>query len=80
MLIKSPQNLVALNSIITSVLSQEYDPASVIFLHTRKIRFTFERETAWTRDGENGGIFLTVEAENCHKALSIIVPEDKNDR
>ncbi|NCB52808.1 MAG: YegS/Rv2252/BmrU family lipid kinase [Clostridia bacterium] len=80
MLIKSPQNLVDLNNIITSVLSQEYDPASVIFLHTRKIRFTFDRDTAWTRDGESGGIFRTVEAENCHQALRITVPEVKNDR
>ncbi|MGE4483654.1 MAG: diacylglycerol kinase family protein [Oscillospiraceae bacterium] len=80
MLIKNPQNLVALNSIITSILSQEYDPANVIFLHTKKIRFTFDTDTAWTRDGESGGLFRTVEAENCHQALRITVPEAKHDR
>lgn len=77
MLIRTPSSITALNAIATSVLSKDYDPAGVVFLHTKKVKFTFEKETAWTRDGESGGVFKEIEAENCCKAMRVIVPEGK---
>jgi diacylglycerol kinase (ATP) len=75
LLIQNPNSLAALNGIISCILRQEYDQEGIYFLHTKKIRFTFETETAWTRDGESGGFFHTVEAQNFHQALSIMIPE-----
>lgn len=71
-LIKNPRNIGEMNSIVTSVLSQNYDPEYVTFLHTKKIKFFFDRPVAWTRDGESGGMFTVAEAENCCQALQII--------
>ena len=73
LLIKNPQNIADMNGIITSILSHNYDPEYVLFLHTKKIQFTFDEEVAWTRDGENGGSYSEVTAENCHCALQVIL-------
>ena len=72
LLIRSPQDAADLNGIITSVLNKTYDPAHVVFLHSKKISFAFDRPVAWTRDGEAGGTYITAEAENIHRAVRII--------
>lgn len=73
LLIKSPKNLSALSTIINNVLKQSYDPDYVTFLHTKKIKFTFDEPVSWTRDGEDGGKFLTAHAENIRKAVKLII-------
>lgn len=73
LLIKNPQNITDMNGIITSILSHNYDPEYVLFLHTKRIHFTFDEEVAWTRDGESGGSYSEVTAENCHCALQVIL-------
>lgn len=73
LLIKNPQKIADMNRIITSILSHNYDPEYVLFLHTKKIKFTFDKSVAWTRDGESGGEYTEVMAENCHCALQVIV-------
>lgn len=72
-LIRNPQNLIDLNRIISNVMRQEYDPKYVVFLHTKKISFKFDELVAWTRDGENGGTYKQIEAENLHNAVTMIV-------
>lgn len=73
LLIKSPKNLSALSTIINNVLKQSYDPDHVTFLHTKRIKFTFDEPVSWTRDGEDGGKFLTAYAENIRKAVKLII-------
>lgn len=73
LLIKSPKNLSALSTIINNVLKQSYDPDYVTFLHTKRIKFTFDEPVSWTRDGEDGGKFLTAHAENIRKAVKLII-------
>jgi len=74
-LIRKPKNLSDLANIVTSVLNQDYSKNEVVFLHTKKIRFNFDKPVAFTRDGESGGSFTTVEAENFHAAMRLIVPK-----
>ena len=71
LLIKYPRNPADLGNIISNVLRRQYDPEYVSLLHTRRIRFTFDRPVAWTRDGEAGGIYQTAEAVNLHEAVTL---------
>ena len=72
LLIRSPQEAADLNNIITSILNKNYDPTHVIYLHSKKIAFTFDQPVAWTRDGEAGGEYTSVEAENISRAIRLI--------
>lgn len=75
-LIRKPAKIADLANIVTSVLNQDYSKNEVVFLHTKKIRFTFDKPVAFTRDGESGGSFTSVEAENFHAAMRLIVPKE----
>ncbi|SHI10675.1 lipid kinase, YegS/Rv2252/BmrU family [Sporobacter termitidis DSM 10068] len=72
-LVKNPVNTVELGTIISSILNQTYHSENVQLLHTRKIRFTFDEDVVWTRDGEFGGAHRELEIENRRHALRIIV-------
>lgn len=74
-LVRNPKNMVDFSDIIANILSQNYSNENVIFLHSKKVKFTFDEEVAWTRDGENGGMWQTAVAENNSKAVRIIVKE-----
>ena len=54
-LVKDPGDAVGLAEILDSVLSRRFDSDKLIILHTKKAKFTFEKEVPWTRDGEDGG-------------------------
>jgi len=73
LLIKYPKKITDLGSIINNVLRQSYDPEHVHFLHTKKIKFTFDKPVAWTRDGEDGGKYQTASAENIFNAINLII-------
>lgn len=72
-LVKNPTSLADFSGIFSGVVAQHYDNETFTFLHTKKIRFSFDREIPWTRDGEAGGTFSSVEAENIKHAINIIV-------
>ncbi|MBQ3405005.1 MAG: YegS/Rv2252/BmrU family lipid kinase [Oscillospiraceae bacterium] len=74
-LIKEPQNIVDMNTIIMGILRQNYDSEHIRFIHTKKIKFSFDCPVSWTIDGENGGSWEQVEAENLHRAVRLRVPE-----
>ena len=71
-LVKNPLNATELGNTIASILSHTYDSENVRLLHTSKIRFTFDEEVEWTRDGENGGKHRVLDIENKQHALRII--------
>ncbi len=73
MLIKNPQNITDLSTIVNGIRLRNYDADKVILLHTKNIKFTFDRPVSWTRDGESGGSYTEIAATNCHCALNIIV-------
>lgn len=73
MLVKTPLKLAEFNSIISDILTRNYKSDNVIFVHTKKVKFTFDNEVAWTLDGENGGLHREIEVYNHHEALKIIL-------
>jgi YegS/Rv2252/BmrU family lipid kinase len=72
-LVKNPVNAAELTSIISSILNQTYKNGNVLLLHTKQIKFGFDEEVEWTKDGENGGSHRELEISNCCHALRIIV-------
>ena len=72
MLVKDPESIEGFSEIVASVLSQRFDSDKLLVLHTKRAKFTFEKPTAWTRDGESGGEFTEVELCNHRAAVQLI--------
>ncbi|MBQ8264169.1 MAG: YegS/Rv2252/BmrU family lipid kinase [Oscillospiraceae bacterium] len=73
LLVKTPQSVKALSDIATGILSNNFDQQNVVFLKSREIRIMFEKPTAWTRDGEDGGVHQDVFIVNRHPGVEIFV-------
>ena len=71
-LVKDPGTIEGLNNIITSVLTRRFDSDKLIILHTKKAKFSFEKEVAWTRDGESGGLHKEISLCNYPHPVNII--------
>ena len=71
-LVRYPDTVDGLADISTALLTQSYDSKYVSFLHTKRAKFTFSKEVAWTRDGEDGGKHREVELTNFGHALNFI--------
>lgn len=72
MLIRSPETIDGLADIGAKLLSQRFDSKYISILHTKKARLKFDREVAWTRDGEDGGKLQEIELYNYPSALRFI--------
>lgn len=72
--VKNMTSLQDLNGIGTLMTKREFDPKYFHTFQTGKIRFDFPSPVKWTLDGEFGGALQTVEIENHHKAVEILVP------
>ena len=73
LLVKAPKSAAELQKAVFGILTQNYDGDEVVLLHTKKAGFTFSEPVAWTRDGEAGGEYREVTAENIHQAVKIIM-------
>ncbi len=71
-LVKDPGSIEGFSEIVTSVLSQRFDSDKLLILHTKKARFSFEKPIAWTRDGEAGGEYESIELSNYAAAIDFI--------
>lgn len=75
-LVKNPKNIIDLNYIFMGIFSRIYNPDYVKIFKTSKVKFTFEEEVRWTRDGEDGGAHREIVLENIMAPIRIIVPEE----
>lgn len=71
-LVKDPGSLESLGALAASVLSQRFDSDKLIIVHTKRARFTFENDVAWTRDGEDGGAYRDIELKNYAAPIDFI--------
>ncbi|MCX4267573.1 MAG: YegS/Rv2252/BmrU family lipid kinase [Lachnospiraceae bacterium] len=72
--VKMPENLIELQLLITSLLSEKLDEKYIYFGQVEKMHLESE-EMEWTLDGENGGIHKQVEIQAVQKVLNMIVGE-----
>lgn len=71
-LIKAPKSVADLQSIITSMLTQNFDNQYITYFKTRNIRFEFQSPTPWTLDGEFGGDVTKADISVVNKAIGIL--------
>ena len=71
-LIKAPKNMADLQSIITSILTQNFDNQYISYFKTRNVHFEFESPTPWTLDGEYGGDVTETHISVVNKAIGIL--------
>lgn len=72
MLVRTPQNLIDWQEVITALIMQDESSRNVVRFKTARLTITSEEPVAWTRDGENGGEHTSVELENISRVLEII--------
>ena len=75
-LIRTPETVLQLGTIVTDVLANKFDSEYVTLLRCRNAAFTFRDPVPWTLDGENGGVHTFVRCENIPHAIQMIVNED----
>ena len=71
-LVRYPDTVEGLTDIATAFITQEYESKYVSFFHTQRAKFTFTKDFAWTRDGEDGGETREIELTNYGRALEFI--------
>ena len=71
-LIKAPKSVADVQSIIASMLTQNFDNRYISYFKTRNLRFEFETPTPWTLDGEFGGDVSQAEISVVNKAIGIL--------
>ena len=73
LLVRKPADIIATGDILSSVLSADFSGPNVLFLKSSEVRFMFDENVAWTRDGEDGGSHRDVYIVNRHPGVDIIV-------
>ncbi len=66
LLVHEPHGPADINSIVSGIINRDYKSSSCLtLLQSRWVRFRFEEEVPWTRDGEAGGSFQSLTLQ-CH--------------
>ena len=76
-LIRKPKNAIELQTIIASLLIEEFDSKYMYAFKVSGISFESEEEIPWTVDGEFGGNRKEVRIVNHKRAISIKVDQRK---
>lgn len=74
LLIKKPENLTVLQSIIDGILRQDLVRDGIEFLHAEKIKVSSASPVSWTLDGEFAKGENETAIENIHSAINFIIP------
>lgn len=72
-LVRNPTNVIEMNKVVSSILSQNFSGSNVMMLQSKRVKFTFNEPVKWTRDGEAGGAHQEVVLENLHSAIKMLI-------
>lgn len=79
MLIKAPQNILDLQSIIFALTTQSYsDCEQITFFSCDKVTFETPEDMPWTLDGEYQKGSSKIEIKNLYNAIQLMVPKKEN--
>ncbi len=76
-MIKKPRNPKEIQSIITSLLTQDFSSPYIYYFRTSNVKFESDEEMEWTLDGENGGVHKQAEINVEKQAIKIVIPREK---
>lgn len=74
LLIKKPENLTVLQSIIDGILRQDLVRDGIEFLHAEKVKVYSSSPVSWTLDGEFAAGKDETLIENIHSSINFVVP------
>ena len=75
MLIRNPENLMQLQSLISAVLNRNYDNPYIEFYHVSSVTVRGAKDIAWTLDGEKAVSRDTFTISNLHQAVDFYLPQ-----
>lgn len=75
MLVRTPQNLIDWQEVITAVLTKDETSKNVVRFKAHRLTISSDEPVAWTRDGENGGEHTFVEMTNMKQVLKIMTEQ-----
>lgn len=75
MLIHNPKNPIQLQSLISSVLTQNYNSPYIEFYRVKEVTVTDCKDVAWTLDGEKAISSDKLIIKNLHNAINFYLPE-----
>ena len=78
LLIRHPTNQLELATTLDGLRRQDFSSDRFIFRKAAKIGFRFERETAWTVDGEYAGSHTEAALENLQKRFLLVANREGN--
>ena len=71
-LIHNPKNILEMQEIAGSLLTQNYDTDLIDYFKTDALELTSLQEIPWTLDGEYGGSYSKVHIENRYRAIRMV--------
>lgn len=75
MLIRDPKNPLHFQSLVSAMLTKNYDNPYIEFYHVPYVTVKNAENVAWTLDGEKAVSGDTVEIKNLHSALNFYLPQ-----
>ena len=79
MLIRNPENILKFQSIVDGIIRQDLTKDGIEFFHTKEITVSGGKDVSWTLDGEYSPGEESITISNIHRALHLIVPNEKTD-
>ena len=76
-LVKAPSGLSDYNGLLGCLASRNFDPQYFHVLQTDELTMRFSEPTAWTLDGEFGGVHSEVRISNIATPVSILAPQQQ---
>ena len=76
-LVRYPKSIADLQTALTEYMNRQYQGSQLTVLHSSRVKFTFDKPVAWTRDGENGGEHLSAELAVIPRAVRIRVSPER---
>ena len=69
--VKNPKNPIELQAVMNAFMSAKFNK-QIVPIRSKSFDITFDREAAFTLDGENGGSFSHVKIDNHYRALTFL--------
>ncbi len=76
-LIKKPKTALEFQSLVGSIISQNFNDPMIDFFHTSKLKITSEVDIDWTLDGEKASGGKYTEIKNLHRVIDFYVPNEQ---
>ena len=75
LLIRNPDNILKYQTLIDGIIKKDLHREGMEFFHTNKITISGGEDISWTLDGEYAAGTQTLEIQNIHNAINLILPK-----